>query len=73
SIAAAANEATTRCLAAVCQDLMQPLIAARLFSAARAHQDALPGEVRPLVQPLDSSRRTAESLFADLRAITRRE
>ena len=52
SNAEAANQSKTRFLAAVSHDLMQPLNAARLFSAALAHQDALPGEVRDLVQHL---------------------
>ncbi len=50
---------------------MQPLNAARLFSAALAHQDALPGEVRDLVQHLDSSLRSAEDLITDLLDISR--
>ena len=58
SNAEAANQSKTRFLAAVSHDLMQPLNAARLFSAALAHQDALPGEVCDLVQHLDSSLRS---------------
>ncbi len=73
SNAEAANQSKTRFLAAVSHDLMQPLNAARLFSAALAHQDALPGEVRDLVQHLDSSLRSAEDLITDLLDISRLE
>ena len=73
STAEAANQSKTRFLAAVSHDLMQPLNAARLFSAALAHQDALPGEVRDLVQHLDSSLRSAEDLITDLLDISRLE
>ncbi len=53
---------------------MQPLNAARLFSAALAHQqDALPAEVRELVRHLDSALRSAEDLIADLLDISRLE
>ncbi|WPP47801.1 PAS domain-containing hybrid sensor histidine kinase/response regulator [Pseudomonas sp. AN-1] len=68
-----ANQSKTRFLAAVSHDLMQPLNAARLFSAALSHQEALPGEVRELVQHLDSSLRSAEDLIADLLDISRLE
>ena len=54
--AEAANQSKTRFLAAVSHDLMQPLNAARLFSAALAHQDdALPSEAQELVRHLDLS------------------
>ncbi|TXH93008.1 MAG: hybrid sensor histidine kinase/response regulator, partial [Pseudomonas sp.] len=53
---------------------MQPLNAARLFSAALAHQqDALPAEARELVRHLDSSLRSAEDLITDLLDISRLE
>ncbi|TRX73184.1 hybrid sensor histidine kinase/response regulator [Pseudomonas mangiferae] len=69
-----ANQSKTRFLAAVSHDLMQPLNAARLFSAALAHQqDALPAEARDLVGHLDSSLRSAEDLIADLLDISRLE
>jgi len=68
-----ANQSKTRFLAAVSHDLMQPLNAARLFSAALAHQEALPGEVQDLVRHLDSSLRSAEDLIADLLDISRLE
>jgi len=72
--AEAANQSKTRFLAAVSHDLMQPLNAARLFSAALAHQqDALPSEARELVRHLDSSLRSAEDLITDLLDISRLE
>jgi len=74
STAEAANQSKTRFLAAVSHDLMQPLNAARLFSAALAHQDeALPEESRKLVRHLDSSLRSAEDLISDLLDISRLE
>lgn len=72
--AEAANQSKTRFLAAVSHDLMQPLNAARLFSAALAHQlEALPPEARELVGHLDSSLRSAEDLITDLLDISRLE
>jgi signal transduction histidine kinase len=53
---------------------MQPLNAARLFSAALSHQeDALPREAKELVRHLDSSLRSAEDLISDLLDISRLE
>lgn len=72
-LAETANESKSRFLAAVSHDLMQPLNAARLFSAALGHQDALPEEVRTLVRNLDSSLRSAEDLISDLLDISRLE
>ncbi|MFP6849500.1 MAG: hybrid sensor histidine kinase/response regulator [Pseudomonas sp.] len=73
-VAEAANQSKTRFLAAVSHDLMQPLNAARLFSAALAHQDdALPQDARELVHHLDSSLRSAEDLISDLLDISRLE
>src|SRR5690606_4998960 len=72
--AEAANQSKTRFLAAVSHDLMQPLNAARLFSASLAHQqDALPSEAQELVRHLDSSLRSAEDLITDLLDISRLE
>ncbi|QLC74328.1 PAS-domain containing protein [Pseudomonas sp. LPB0260] len=69
-----ANQSKTRFLAAVSHDLMQPLNAARLFSAALSHQDdALPREAQELVRHLDSSLRSAEDLITDLLDISRLE
>ncbi len=73
-VAETANQSKTRFLAAVSHDLMQPLNAARLFSAALSHQeDALPREARELVRHLDSSLRSAEDLITDLLDISRLE
>ena len=72
--AEAASESKTRFLAAVSHDLMQPLNAARLFSAALSHQeDGMSDEARQLVQHLDSSLRSAEDLISDLLDISRLE
>ncbi|PMY45219.1 MULTISPECIES: hybrid sensor histidine kinase/response regulator [Pseudomonas] len=72
--AEAANQSKTRFLAAVSHDLMQPLNAARLFSAALSHQDdGLSSEAQQLVQHLDSSLRSAEDLISDLLDISRLE
>lgn len=71
--AESANESKSRFLAAVSHDLMQPLNAARLFSAALAHQEALPSEAQTLVKNLDSSLRSAEDLISDLLDISRLE
>lgn len=72
-IAEDANASKTRFLAAVSHDLMQPLNAARLFSAALSHQDSLPEEALELVRNLDSSLRSAEDLISDLLDISRLE
>ncbi|MHA6494003.1 hybrid sensor histidine kinase/response regulator [Pseudomonas borbori] len=72
--AESANQSKTRFLAAVSHDLMQPLNAARLFSAALSHQEeALPREAKELVRHLDSSLRSAEDLISDLLDISRLE
>ncbi|WP_339487221.1 hybrid sensor histidine kinase/response regulator [Pseudomonas sp. EL_65y_Pfl2_R95] len=72
--AESANQSKTRFLAAVSHDLMQPLNAARLFSAALSHQDeALPQEAQELVRHLDTSLRSAEELITDLLDISRLE
>jgi Na+/proline symporter/signal transduction histidine kinase/CheY-like chemotaxis protein len=73
-VAEAANQSKTRFLTAVSHDLMQPLNAARLFSAALSHQDdALPADARQLVRHLESSLRSAEDLISDLLDISRLE
>ncbi|WP_339543708.1 hybrid sensor histidine kinase/response regulator [Pseudomonas sp. RA_35y_Pfl2_P32] len=72
--AESANQSKTRFLAAVSHDLMQPLNAARLFSAALSHRDEeLSPETQQLVQHLDSSLRSAEDLISDLLDISRLE
>lgn len=69
-----ANQSKSRFLAAVSHDLMQPLNAARLFSASLAHAgQSLPAEARELVQHLDSSLRSVEDLISDLLDISRLE
>ncbi len=74
SVAETANASKTRFLAAVSHDLMQPLNAARLFSASLAHQaEGLPKEAQELVRHLDSSLRSAEDLITDLLDISRLE
>ena len=72
AVAETANASKTRFLTAVSHDLMQPLNAARLFSAALA-QSELPGESSDLVRHLDSSLRSAEDLITDLLDISRLE
>ena len=73
-IAETANQSKTRFLAAVSHDLMQPMNAARLFSAALSHQEeGLSPEAQKLVQHLDSSLRSAEDLISDLLDISRLE
>ncbi|MFJ5295323.1 NahK/ErcS family hybrid sensor histidine kinase/response regulator [Pseudomonas sp. NPDC088368] len=72
--AEAANQSKTRFLAAVSHDLMQPMNAARLFSAALLHvDDSIPDEAQKLIQHLDSSLRSAEDLISDLLDISRLE
>lgn len=72
--AESANQSKTRFLAAVSHDLMQPLNAARLFSAALTHQDdGLSTEAQKLVHHLDTSLRSAEDLISDLLDISRLE
>lgn len=72
--AEAANQSKTRFLAAVSHDLMQPLNAARLFSAALSHAgDNIPDEAQQLINHLDSSLRSAEDLISDLLDISRLE
>ncbi|HLV16988.1 MAG TPA: PAS domain-containing hybrid sensor histidine kinase/response regulator [Pseudomonas sp.] len=69
-----ANQSKSRFLATVSHDLMQPLNAARLFSASLAHAgQSLPPEARELVQHLDSSLRSVEDLISDLLDISRLE
>ena len=69
-----ANQSKTRFLAAVSHDLMQPLNAARLFSASLSHQqEQFPADTRELVRNLDSSLHSAEELIGDLLDISRLE
>lgn len=66
-------QSKSRFLTAVSHDLMQPLNAARLFSASLSHQPNLPGEAQELIQHLDTSLRSAEDLISDLLDISRLE
>lgn len=68
-----ASQSKSRFLTAVSHDLMQPLNAARLFSASLAHQHNLPAEAHELVRHLDTSLRSAEDLISDLLDISRLE
>ncbi|MEB0078156.1 PAS domain-containing hybrid sensor histidine kinase/response regulator [Pseudomonas sp. CCI3.2] len=69
-----ANQSKTRFLAAVSHDLMQPLNAARLFSAALSHQEeGASSDTQQLVQHLDASLRSAEDLISDLLDMSRLE
>ena len=68
-----ASKSQTRFLTAVSHDLMQPMNAARLFSAALSHQTNLPAEVQELLGHLDTSLRSAEDLISDLLDISRLE
>ena len=74
ALAENANQSKSRFLAAVSHDLMQPLNAARLFSAALGHQAVeLPEEARELVGHLDRALHSAEDLISDLLDISRLE
>ena len=68
-----ASQSKGRFLTAVSHDLMQPMNAARLFSASLAHQPSLPAEAQELVRHLDTSLRSAEDLISDLLDLSRLE
>ncbi|WP_394243844.1 NahK/ErcS family hybrid sensor histidine kinase/response regulator [Halopseudomonas laoshanensis] len=68
-----ASQSQSRFLTAVSHDLMQPMNAARLFSASLSHQSHLPSEAEELVRHLDTSLRSAEDLISDLLDISRLE
>ncbi|MBQ0777429.1 MAG: PAS-domain containing protein [Pseudomonas sp.] len=68
-----ASQSQSRFLTAVSHDLMQPMNAARLFSASLSHQANLPPEAEELVHHLDTSLRSAEDLISDLLDISRLE
>ncbi|WP_185266848.1 hybrid sensor histidine kinase/response regulator [Halopseudomonas xiamenensis] len=67
------SQSKSRFLTAVSHDLMQPMNAARLFSASLAHQPNLPAEAQELVRHLDTSLRSAEDLISDLLDLSRLE
>src|SRR5690554_5683357 len=68
-----ASQSKGRFLMAVSHDLMQPMNAARLFSASLMHQANLPPEAQQLVRHLDTSLRSAEDLISDLLDLSRLE
>ena len=68
-----ASQSKGRFLMAVSHDLMQPMNAARLFSASLTHQPDLPAEAQELVRHLDTSLRSAEDLISDLLDLSRLE
>lgn len=68
-----ASQSKSRFLTAVSHDLMQPMNAARLFSASLAHQPHLPEDAVELVRHLDTSLRSAEDLISDLLDLSRLE
>jgi Na+/proline symporter/signal transduction histidine kinase/CheY-like chemotaxis protein len=68
-----ASQSQSRFLTAVSHDLMQPMNAARLFSASLSHQPNMPAEAEELVNHLDTSLRSAEDLISDLLDISRLE
>ncbi|MFN3581056.1 MAG: NahK/ErcS family hybrid sensor histidine kinase/response regulator [Pseudomonas sp.] len=68
-----ASQSQSRFLTAVSHDLMQPMNAARLFSASLSHHGELPNDAQELVRHLDTSLRSAEDLISDLLDISRLE
>lgn len=71
--AEAANASKTRFLAAASHDLLQPLHAARLFTAALRQERGMSDDCSVLVQRIDSSLTAAEDLLAALLDISRLE
>ena len=69
--AEAANTSKTRFLAAASHDLLQPLNAARLFTAALGTQDTLPPASLELAQRIESALRSAEELLDGLLDVSR--
>ncbi|WP_166265031.1 hybrid sensor histidine kinase/response regulator [Marinobacter caseinilyticus] len=70
SVAEQANHSKTRFLASASHDLLQPLNAARLFTSALSGK-AQSGEVRELVQHIDSSLGAAEEIISTLLDISK--
>ncbi|WP_095499251.1 PAS domain-containing hybrid sensor histidine kinase/response regulator [Paraferrimonas haliotis] len=66
-----ANASKSKFLAAVGHDLMQPLNAARLFTASLSQQHNLDNDVAATVGHIDSSLRAAGELLTDLLDISR--
>ena len=69
--AEAANQSKTRFLAAASHDLLQPLNAARLFTAALHAREGIDAEQQLLSERIDSSQRAAEDLLDGLLDISR--
>ncbi|KRF01218.1 ATPase [Frateuria sp. Soil773] len=65
-VAETANVSKTRFLAAASHDLLQPLNAARLFTAALRQHPGLDGEASQLAERIDASFRAAEDLIDTL-------
>ncbi|TKB48938.1 response regulator [Ferrimonas sediminicola] len=70
---AEANQSKSRFLAAIGHDLMQPLNAARLFTAALAQHQKLDKELAATVENITGSLHTAGDLLADLLDISKLE
>ncbi|MFQ6371723.1 NahK/ErcS family hybrid sensor histidine kinase/response regulator [Shewanella sp. YIC-542] len=66
-----ANASKSRFLAAVGHDLMQPLNAARLFTASLSQHPNLEQDVRMTLEHINSSLKTAGELLTDLLDISR--
>ncbi|EON91026.1 two-component system sensor protein [Marinobacter lipolyticus SM19] len=70
SVAEQANQSKTRFLASASHDLLQPLNAARLFTSALAGK-ASDGEMKDLVDHIDSSLGAAEEIISTLLDISK--
>ena len=70
SVAEQANQSKTRFLASASHDLLQPLNAARLFTAALAGRN-LEGDLGDLVSHIDSSLEAAEEIISTLLDISK--
>lgn len=70
SVAEQANQSKTRFLASASHDLLQPLNAARLFTSALSGK-AQSGEMRELVDHIDSSLGAAEEIISTLLDISK--
>ena len=68
-----AHQSKTRFMSATSHDLLQPINAARLFTAALKPQlgDEVTPDARRIVEQIDSSLHRAEQLIAELREISR--
>jgi Na+/proline symporter/signal transduction histidine kinase len=68
-----AHQSKTRFMSATSHDLLQPINAARLFTAALKPQlgEQVASDTRRIVEQIDSSLQRAEQLIAELREISR--